>query len=150
MEGMMPGMGDAYGIPDQEEERENVSYSKTKSKGDATVTVSANASSMQELHDVLRLAGITLPKEEGPSEEPEAEVSGDEEPETAVIVHPDHEEEPEAPCDGGDEDPACERNMGRDGRKKKGGQDNKKGQGYMAAGVCKAKSAHKSYDTNIR
>jgi hypothetical protein len=106
MEGMMPGMGDAYGIPDQEEEKENVTYSKTKSKGDASVTVSANASSMQELHDVLRLAGITLPKEEGPSEEPEAEVSGDEEPETAVIVHPDHEEEPEAPCDGGDEDPA--------------------------------------------
>jgi hypothetical protein len=57
---------------------------------------------MQELHDVLRLAGITLPNQE----EPEAEVSGDEEPETAVIVHPDHEEKPEAPCDGGDEDPA--------------------------------------------
>ncbi len=102
MEGMMPGMGDAYGIPDQEEEKENVTYSKTKSKGDATVTVSANASSMQELHDVLRLAGITLPNKE----EPEAEVSGDEEPETAVIVHPDHEEEPEASCDSGDEDPA--------------------------------------------
>jgi hypothetical protein len=66
---------------DQEEERENVSYSKTKSKGDATVTVSANASSMQELHAVLKLAGITLPKQE----EPEAEVSGDEEPEIAVI-----------------------------------------------------------------
>ena len=101
MEGMMPGMGDAYGIPDQEEEKENVTYSKTKSKGDASVTVSANASSMQELHDVLRLAGITLPKQE----EPEAEVSGDEEPETAVIVKPDSEEEPEAPC-GSDEDPS--------------------------------------------
>jgi hypothetical protein len=100
MEGMMPGMGDAYGIPDQEEERENVSYSKTKSKGDATVTVSANASSMQELHDVLRLAGITLPKQEEPqAEEPEAEVSGDEEPETAVIVHPDHDHEDGEECD---------------------------------------------------
>tara|TARA_B100000497_G_C7635592_1_gene382058 strand:+ start:525 stop:950 length:426 start_codon:yes stop_codon:yes gene_type:complete len=95
MEGMMPGMGDAYGIPDQEEEKENVTYSKTKSKGDASVTVSANASSMQELHDVLRLAGITLPKQE----EPEAEVSGDEEPETAVIVHPDHDHEDGEECD---------------------------------------------------
>ena len=66
---------------DQEEERENVSYSKTKTKGDASVTVSANASSMQELHDVLRLAGITLPKQE----EPQVDVSGDEEPEIAVI-----------------------------------------------------------------
>lgn len=101
MEGMMPGMGDAYGIPDQEEERESVNYSKTKSKGDASVTISANAKSMQELHDVLKLAGITLPKQE----EPEAEVSGDEEPETAVIMKPDSEEEPEAPC-GSDEDPS--------------------------------------------
>lgn len=104
MEGMMPGMGDAYGIPDQEEEKENVTYSKTKSKGDASVTVSANASSMQELHDVLRLAGITLPKQE----EPEAEVSGDEEPETAVIVHPDHDHEDGEECGADDskEDPA--------------------------------------------
>ena len=101
MEGMMPGMGDAYGIPDQEEERESVNYSKTKSKGDASVTISANAKSMQELHDVLKLAGITLPKQE----EPEAEVSGDEEPETAVIMKPGSEEEPEAPC-GSDEDPS--------------------------------------------
>jgi hypothetical protein len=101
MEGMMPGMGDAYGIPDQEEERESVNYSKTKSKGDASVTISANAKSMQELHDVLKLAGITLPKQE----EPEAEVSGDEEPETAVIMRPGSEEEPEAPC-GSDEDPS--------------------------------------------
>ena len=97
MENAMPMAGEPYGIPEQEEDRENVSYSKTKRKGDASVTVSANASSMQELHDVLRLAGITLPQEQGPSEE-EPEVSGDEEPSTAVIVHPDHDEEPESPC----------------------------------------------------
>ena len=48
--------------PAEQEESENVSYSKTKSKGDARVTISANAKSMQELHDVLKLAGITLPK----------------------------------------------------------------------------------------
>jgi len=106
MENAMPMAGEPYGIPDQEEDKENVSYSKTKRKGDASVTVSANASSMQELHDVLRLAGITLPNQEEPQAEPEAEVSGDEEPETAVIVHPDHDEESDSPCDGGDEDPA--------------------------------------------
>ena len=96
MENAMPMAGEPYGIPEQEEDRENVSYSKTKRKGDASVTVSANASSMQELHDVLRLAGITLPQEQGSSEEPE----------TAVIVHPDHDGESDSPCDGGDEDPA--------------------------------------------
>lgn len=69
--GMMPpGMG----APEQEEERENVTYSKTKQKGDASVTISANAKSMQELHDVLKLAGITLPKDkELPMDEPEGD-----------------------------------------------------------------------------
>ena len=57
---------------EKDEERENVTYSKTKSKGDASVTISANAKSMQELHDVLKLAGITLPKNDDEPEEPEA------------------------------------------------------------------------------
>ena len=60
--------------PEEQEERENVTYSKTKTKGDASVTISANAKSMQDLHDVLRLAGITLPKDKEMSMgEPEAE-----------------------------------------------------------------------------
>ena len=68
----MPGAVD-YSM-DQDRETENVSYSKTKSKGDASVTISANAKSMQDLHDVLKLAGITLPKnKEMPMDEPEAE-----------------------------------------------------------------------------
>ena len=33
-------------------------YSKTKRQGDASVTVSANADSMEELHSILKLAGI--------------------------------------------------------------------------------------------
>jgi hypothetical protein len=103
MEGMMPGYP---GMDGQDQDSENVSYSKTKRKGDASVTVSANASSMQELHDVLKLAGITLPKQE----EPEGEVSGDEEPETAVIMHPDHDHEDGEECDAcaddSKEDPA--------------------------------------------
>ena len=88
-------MENTFVMPGQDEDSENVSYSKTKRKGDASVTVSANASSMQELHDVLKLAGITLPKQE----EPEGEVSGDEEPETAVIMHPDHDHEDGEECD---------------------------------------------------
>ena len=68
--GMTPDM--MPGAEEKDEERENVTYSKTKSKGDASVTISANAKSMQELHDVLKLAGITLPKNDDQPEEPEA------------------------------------------------------------------------------
>jgi len=64
------GMMQGHEVKD--EEKENVTYSRTKSKGDASVTVSADAKSMQELHDVLKLAGITLPKNDDEPEEPEA------------------------------------------------------------------------------
>ena len=49
-----------YGNPEQQEseDKESVSYSKTKRQGDASVTVSANADSMEELHSILKLAGI--------------------------------------------------------------------------------------------
>lgn len=57
------------GMPQEDQESENVTYSKTKRQGDASVTISANAKSMEELHDVLRLAGITLPKSDK-AEEP--------------------------------------------------------------------------------
>ena len=57
------------GMPQEEQDSENVTYSKTKKQGDASVTISANAKSMEELHDVLRLAGITLPKSDK-AEEP--------------------------------------------------------------------------------
>lgn len=69
---VMPGAMDS--APEQDRETENVTYSKTKSKGDASVTISANAKSMQELHDVLKLAGITLPKDKEINMEPEPEV----------------------------------------------------------------------------
>ena len=52
----------------------SVSYTKTKSQGDAQVTVSANAKSMDELHDVLRLAGIEIDRSAQPEpEQPEPE-----------------------------------------------------------------------------
>ena len=51
-----------YAMPGQDEEKETVTYSKTKKQGDSSVTVSANADSMDELHDILRLAGIDFEK----------------------------------------------------------------------------------------
>ena len=71
MEGAMWGQ---VGAPTPApEETEHVSYSKTKTKGDASVTISASAQSMQSLHDVLKLAGITLPSDHPSMQEPEAE-----------------------------------------------------------------------------
>ena len=87
------GMGPEImpGAEERDEERENVTYSKTKSKGDASVTISANAKSMQELHDVLKLAGITLPKnDDQPEEEPEEKP--EEEPKADDHDHEDGEE----------------------------------------------------------
>ena len=62
-----------YGNPEQpeSEDKESVSYNRTKKQGDATVTVSANADSMDELHQILKLAGIDPHGLEG-SKEPEA------------------------------------------------------------------------------
>lgn len=74
MEAVMPGYSNA-------EDVEQVSYSKTKRHGDAQVTVSANATSMQELHDVLQLAGITLSADHPSMQEPEPEA---EEPQDCV------------------------------------------------------------------
>lgn len=42
------------------QEDTNVSYNQTKRMGDASVTVSANAKDMEELHRVLKLAGIEV------------------------------------------------------------------------------------------
>ena len=107
--GLLESIKEAYfpspevmpGAVEQEDDKETVSYSKTKKQGDAQVTISANADSMQELHDILKLAGITLPKtdkdepeQEQPEMKPEVEMDDecgcDDEPESApsVLVKP--------------------------------------------------------------
>ena len=65
-----------YGMQgaDDQDDKETVTYNRTKKQGDATVTVNANADSMDELHKILKLAGIDahgLEGSKGP-EEPEA------------------------------------------------------------------------------
>ena len=71
-------MSSPYTQNSQSEDKENITYSKTKKKGDSSVTVSANADSMDELHDILKLAGITLPKSD--SHDHDHEHDHDEEP----------------------------------------------------------------------
>lgn len=86
-----------YGNPEQpeSEDKESVSYNRTKKQGDATVTVSANADSMEELHQILKLAGIDPHGLEGHKE-------------------PDHEEHG---CDDdcADDCPDCDHEQPQDG-----------------------------------
>jgi len=72
------GLG--YAMPGQEEDSETVTYSKTKKQGDSSVTVSANADSMDELHDILRLAGIDFEKSGDVDPTPDHKELDDEEP----------------------------------------------------------------------
>ena len=71
--GLSEAMSDVYGSTVSEESEERVTYTKTKKDGDATVTVSANADSMEELHKVLKLAGITLPDSDKKDQEDDHE-----------------------------------------------------------------------------
>ena len=81
------------------QETTNVSFNQTKRMGDATVTVSANARDMEELHRVLKLAGIEV------KGEVEAEPSV---ADAAVALAPHMPAEPaEEPC-GCDDAPEAE------------------------------------------
>lgn len=61
------------------QEDTNVNFTQTKNFGDAYVTINANAKDMEELHRVLKLAGIEVEKsatpvaDETPEERPEGE-----------------------------------------------------------------------------
>ena len=86
-----------YGMPSEQEEQETVTYSKTKRTGTASVTVSANAKSMEELHSILKLAGITLPADHASKHPP------DEEPEVCDQCGSADCDCPEGECDCADE-----------------------------------------------
>ena len=102
----LAGLQEGLGYADPGEEDERVTYSKTKKQGDASVTVSANASSMDELQDILKLAGM----------EPQTNVvpgdADDEDPEEEELLMPvqsqDHEEpEMDDCCDDEECDDDC-------------------------------------------
>ena len=93
-------MSSPYGMQgaDDQDDKETVTYNRTKKQGDSTVTVNANADSMDELHKILKLAGIDAHGLEGSK--------GPEEPEAHDHDHEhDHDEEPKKGeyadmCDG--------------------------------------------------
>lgn len=109
----LAGLQEGLGYADPGEEDERVTYSKTKKQGDASVTVSANASSMDELQDILKLAGM----------EPQTNVvpgdANDEDPEEEELLMPvqshDHEEpEMDDCCDDEECHDDCDDEEGQD------------------------------------
>ena len=100
MRGIMEAFYNAapYGMPGEQDDstEERVTYSKTQKQGNASITTTANADSMDELHQILELAGIG--EDEQDHEEPEAQAH--EEPEMSDCCD---DEECEDEC--GDEEP---------------------------------------------
>ena len=90
-----------YGMPGAQDDstEERVTYSKTQKQANASITTTANEDSMDELHQILKLAGIDKDEpeahdhddhEEHDHEEPEMkmddeECCDDEEPKMKVI-----------------------------------------------------------------
>jgi len=83
------------------QEDTNVSFNQTKRMGDASVTVSANAKDMDELHRVLKLAGIEV--KGAPDAEPSVADAA-----VALAPHMPAEEPAEEPCGCSDEAPETE------------------------------------------
>ena len=53
-----------YGMVPQQDQQTDINYSKTKKVGDSTLTISANAKSLEELQELLQMAGLNPEKAE--------------------------------------------------------------------------------------
>ena len=88
-------MMDAYGVSDcgagepGEQVGGSVSFRQEKNTDKGSVSIEANADDMQELAKVLKMAGLTLPKDMSGSEAS----AGDEEPEQEEILLPKNDDE---------------------------------------------------------
>lgn len=81
------------------QETTTVSFNQSKQMGDATLNVSASAKDMEELHRILKLAGINVDSDED-NQEPSMQ-------DVAVALEPHAPEAPaEEPCGCQDEEPA--------------------------------------------
>jgi hypothetical protein len=96
-------MSDAYGIVSAEPEVEgSVEFKQHKNTDKGSVSIEAAGDTMQDLADVLKLAGLTLPKDMHNDQEASAH---DEEPEQEdVLLSPDHKEKHADPYDKDDDD----------------------------------------------
>jgi hypothetical protein len=101
-------MSDAYGIVSAEPEVEgSVEFKQHKNTDKGSVSIEASGDNMQELAKVLKLAGLTLPKDMYSDEQASAH---DEEPEQEdILLSPDYEDDKEeSPCASADTDVSYE------------------------------------------
>ena len=91
--GLEEAMSDAYGVVPSEDKLEgSVEYKQHKNNDKGSVSVEASAETMDDLHDILKLAGVDMAMDLNKTEKGDDEDHDhDEEPKEPV--------EPEAPCD---------------------------------------------------
>jgi hypothetical protein len=97
-------MSDAYGIVSAEPEVEgSVEFKQHKNTDKGSVSIEAAGDTMQDLADVLKLAGLTLPQDMY-KDEPQASADDHEPEQEDVLLSPDHEDDKEeSPCDSSDD-----------------------------------------------
>jgi len=102
-------MSDAYGIVSAEPEVESsVEFKQHKNTDKGSVSIEASGDTMQDLADVLKLAGLTLPQDMH-KDEPQASADDQEPEQEEVLLSPDHEDDKEeSPCASADTDVSYE------------------------------------------
>jgi hypothetical protein len=107
---IVEAMSDAYGEPEivapveinsDDQVEGSVEFKQHKNTDKGSVSVEASGETMQDLADILKLAGLTLPKDmhsdEPKDDEPKDDEPKDDEPKVDVVAV-----EPDAPCDSSD------------------------------------------------
>ena len=102
-------MSDAYGIVSAEPEVEgSVEFKQHKNTDKGSVSIEASGDTMQDLADVLKLAGLTLPQDMH-KDEPQASADDEEPEQEEILLSPDHEDDKEeSPCASADTDVSYE------------------------------------------
>ena len=102
-------MSDAYGVIGAEPEVEgSVEFKQHKNTDKGSVSIEASGDTMQDLADVLKLAGLTLPQDMH-KDEPQASADDQEPEQEEVLLSPDHEDDKEeSPCASADTDVSYE------------------------------------------
>ena len=103
-------MSDAYGIVDAQPEQieGSVEFKQHKNTDKGSVSIEATGETMQDLADILKLAGLTLPQNMH-NDEPQASAHDQEPEQEEILLSPDHEDDKEeSPCSSADTDVSYE------------------------------------------
>ena len=102
-------MSDAYGMVSAEPKVEgSVEFKQHKNTDKGSVSVEASGETMQDLADVLKLAGLTLPQDMH-KDQPQASADDQEPEQEEILLSPDHEDDKEeSPCASADTDVSYE------------------------------------------